>query len=131
MDTAGSPGFLCECDVNADARGSIASTPRSSDDLQDDSYYDTLEQIAQVSYGESEYRNAFPAEHIEETAFEKDLLDSAQGEDPNPTPHDLEQLIHAEEDLLAGLPVPGVPMDEQMRRSKWLELPKRARVAIR
>ena len=70
---------------------------RSGEDLHSDSYYDILEQIAQISCGD-EYRHAFPAEHLEETALEKDLLDepTIPSEDPDPSPHDVEKLVQAE-----------------------------------
>ena len=92
------------------------------------------------SLNDQEYRQAFPAEYIEETSLERDVIDDP-GEaadipeesrgDTSRSPEDLERLLQEEEDLLEGLPIPGVPADEKQRRSEWLKLPRKARVAIR
>ena len=36
-----------------------------------------------------------------------------------------------EADMLEQLPLPGYPQTEQERRKKWLEIPRRTRIAIR
>ena len=97
-------------------------------------------QMAQNSLSDQEYRQAFPVEYIEETSLEKDVIDDpgivsdtpeeSRG-DASHSPEDLERLVQEEEDLLEGLPIPGVPADEKQRRSEWLKLPRKARVAIR
>ena len=44
---------------------------------------------------------------------------------------DVEDDINREHELLESIPLPGNPKQEQERKSKWLALPQRARIAIR
>ena len=43
----------------------------------------------------------------------------------------LDEEAEMEQDMLDALPLPGNPKGEQERKSKWLALPRRARIAIR
>ena len=46
-------------------------------------------------------------------------------------PAGVEEALLREEELLEGMPLPGVPGHEKTRRETWLKIPRRARAAIR
>ena len=61
-----------------------------------------------------------------QTFFEKKPVSEKLAEQTS-----LEELLEKEEDMLAPLPLPGVPKSERDRRAIWTKIPQRIRAAIR
>ena len=103
--------------------------PRCTDDLVNTEFADILSGIAESHHLNQLVDVAFAG--TEEAAAERPPIDSI------PTTQDLapniddEELIDNEEELLEKIPLPGNPTTETQRRKRWLELPRRARIAIR
>ena len=80
-------------------------------------------------------RAVFPTACAVEDSIEQEekgnCIDDPTGDPDIQLPEGVEEMLQKEEDILEQIPMPGVPGDEKARRKVWLEIPRRARVAIR
>ena len=79
-------------------------------------------------------RVAFVGEYTQEQREEmehEDAEDPDEEEEKSPLPAEVEEALLREEEMLEGVPLPGVPGHEKARRETWLKIPRRARAAIR
>ena len=104
--------------------------PRCTDDLEEAQFADVLAGLAEAHHMDKCVAAAFVG--TEEAAAEPNTpgIDGIfspedQGKEDPADVHDEEQ------DLLEKIPLPGNPQSEQQRKKVWLNLPRRARIAIR
>ena len=79
-------------------------------------------------------RVAFVGDYIREQHEEMEhetMEDPEDDDDKSPLPAGVEEALLREEEMLEGVPLPGVPGHEKSRRETWLKIPRRARAAIR
>ena len=104
--------------------------PRALSELNTEDCADLLKQVAQIGEADRLCRSAFAGAYEDERNDELGNLDAAPTDDEE-IPHAQQDLLNAEEDMLEGIPLPGILIDEAQRRKQWLKLPMRARTAIR
>jgi hypothetical protein len=108
--------------------------PKCVEHTEDPSFGDLLKGIAEDSRIDGLCSAAFAGslEEEDEPKEAKVPIDGIQGDDDiGPGSMDNADERDLEADMLEQLPLPGYPQKEQERRKKWLEIPRRTRIAIR
>ena len=110
------------------------SAPRCLEDLRSRSFAELVMEISDITDRDLVARTAFAGEWEDEDERPQEPLDvpSDDEEETIPVlPQQTQDLLNKEEEMLEGLPLPGVPVSEAERRKLWLQIPKRTRAAIR
>ena len=103
--------------------------PRCVEDLEETEFADVIREIAEELHLDKSMHQAFVG--TEESAAEPISIPIDSVEDDVEIEIDSTNITDKEADLLDAMPLPGYPKSGQERRTKWLALPRRARIAIR
>ena len=107
--------------------------PKSYQDIPSDDFANVVLRCHNEADLDMLVKTAFVTEMNTEERGEREsqTLDAPDDDDGTPIPHEIEEALIREEEMLEELPLPGQPRDEVERKRKWLKLPRRARAAIR
>ena len=107
--------------------------PKCIEHTEDPSFADLLKGIAEDSRLDGLCSTAFVGslEEESEPRENKTPIDGIEGDKDIGENMDNADDRDLEADMMEQLPLPGYPQKEQDRRKKWLEIPRRTRIAIR
>ena len=116
-------------------KGDRHHAPRCLADIHESDFGDIVAKAHSEAEIEWLTKAMFPiacvAEDLLEAEDKKDYIDDASDDPATQLPEGVEEMLLKEEEILEQIPMPGVPGHEETRRKVWLDLPRRARVAIR